>query len=371
MMFIHDSVSLMKKVIMSLLAISATAVSTLLGSPAGADQVFKEHRLAQLEWQQQLRSATTPEAKATLFAQRPNGAVYGKRMIGEIGNALKSEWTMPYAVWLLNFHTEIKPQDVLHLMGFVEDHHMKSPELGKFSIALVGAGVSHPQKAQTLGLMPKKIGFIEKVVKNGPLKVVQGEASLALSAMLGRMSAEPVVTKRRFDLLRRAIIDSADSKINDLTVGDLAKEEIYRITKLSKGVVAPELTGTDSSNTAFNLSDYRGKVVMLVFWSSWEEYLRTLQFLTGVQKQHQGSVLEIVGVNRDTLPNLRELVKADKTVGRTFSDPTGKLFGVYRVVNAPWCYVIDQKGVIHYNGAVGSFAELTASALMAPEPVKK
>ncbi len=34
------------------------------------------------------------------------------------------------------------------------------------------------------------------------------------------------------------------------------------------GKVAPEITGVDADGVAFKLSDYRGKVVLLDFWST-------------------------------------------------------------------------------------------------------
>jgi hypothetical protein len=34
------------------------------------------------------------------------------------------------------------------------------------------------------------------------------------------------------------------------------------------GKVAPEIAGVDADGVAFNLSDYRGKVVLLDFWST-------------------------------------------------------------------------------------------------------
>jgi hypothetical protein len=35
------------------------------------------------------------------------------------------------------------------------------------------------------------------------------------------------------------------------------------------GQPAPEINGEDIDGVAFQLSDYRGKVVMLNFWASW------------------------------------------------------------------------------------------------------
>ena len=39
-------------------------------------------------------------------------------------------------------------------------------------------------------------------------------------------------------------------------------------TGVGKNKTAPEIAGTDQDGKEFKLSDYRGKVVMLDFWSS-------------------------------------------------------------------------------------------------------
>ena len=71
-----------------------------------------------------------------------------------------------------------------------------------------------------------------------------------------------------------------------------------------------------------------------------------------------------MGVNRDTLANLR-LLEADQiTTWRNFSDPKQELAKVYRVSTWPYCLVLDQNGVIAYRGTPGSFADAVASDLL-------
>ena len=41
------------------------------------------------------------------------------------------------------------------------------------------------------------------------------------------------------------------------------------VATVGVGQMAPEITGKDLDDTAFKLSDYRGKVVMLDFWGDW------------------------------------------------------------------------------------------------------
>jgi cytochrome oxidase Cu insertion factor (SCO1/SenC/PrrC family) len=52
------------------------------------------------------------------------------------------------------------------------------------------------------------------------------------------------------------------------TVVERAKAELFAIHNLSVGSEAPDIEGQDQDGKRFKLSDYRGKVVLLDFWSS-------------------------------------------------------------------------------------------------------
>ena len=59
----------------------------------------------------------------------------------------------------------------------------------------------------------------------------------------------------------------ADVKLDSETIADRAKAELFEIRHLSVGKVAPDIAGEDQDGRRFELSDYRGKVVLLDFWS--------------------------------------------------------------------------------------------------------
>ena len=70
-----------------------------------------------------------------------------------------------------------------------------------------------------------------------------------------------------------AVFEQAAEKYGDVklpgddTVADRAKVELFEIRHLSVGKKAPDIEGEDQDGKRFKLSDYRGKVVLLVFWS--------------------------------------------------------------------------------------------------------
>ncbi|MCX6867458.1 MAG: TlpA disulfide reductase family protein [Verrucomicrobia bacterium] len=121
----------------------------------------------------------------------------------------------------------------------------------------------------------------------------------------------------------------------------------------------------DSGSRPLKLSDHKGKVTVLLFWSStMQEADRVLQITANLAKKFHDKRFVILGVNHDTLEKLRSL-EADNTVTwPNFSDPSNILGAQYRVGTWPLVYVLDGERKIHYAGAPGSFVELTAEALL-------
>jgi hypothetical protein len=68
-------------------------------------------------------------------------------------------------------------------------------------------------------------------------------------------------------LFERAADEYSDVKFRSSTVEETAKSELYDIRHLAIGKVAPDIEGKDQDGTKFKPTEYRGKVVLLYFWS--------------------------------------------------------------------------------------------------------
>jgi hypothetical protein len=69
-------------------------------------------------------------------------------------------------------------------------------------------------------------------------------------------------------LLERASKDYGTVKLPEGgTVGEKAVAELFEVRHLCVGATAPEIEGVDPQGVRFKLGDYRGKVVLLDFWS--------------------------------------------------------------------------------------------------------
>jgi len=143
--------------------------------------------------------------------------------------------------------------------------------------------------------------FLRRVLEKSPRREVRGLACLRLAQYLhGRLRRLDVLRERpemarryeelfgkeyvaalrrrdRADATREAeaFFERAAREYGDVkvpyggTVAEKAKSELYEIRHLSIGKEAPETEGEDQDGVRFKLSDYRGKVVLLYFWSEY------------------------------------------------------------------------------------------------------
>lgn len=143
--------------------------------------------------------------------------------------------------------------------------------------------------------------FLRTALDKSPHKEVQGTACLRLAqflnARLNRLDLlkerpemarryEGLFGKDYLDALKRQDRAKAGAEVEALfervveeypdvklpysgTVGEQAKAELYEIRHLSVGKEAQEIEGQDQDGKRFKLSDYRGKVLLLYFWSEY------------------------------------------------------------------------------------------------------
>ncbi len=337
---------------------------------AQAAEITQEYDRLQRLWLSEMRTAPDARARDAVAAKRPDPAEFSARLKRLIRNDLNHEWVLKYGAWLLENDTQLSAPSQRVLLEAVKTHHLMSPGLGPFCVAMVRlneAGQLPP--AGKLPVRSEGMKLLEQIKQTNPSERVQGQAALALSMMLGSMGDSPRIMSQRIENLREAIIKSADVTLGNTSVADIARDELFIINHLSKGKTAPDIVGADSGGRPLKLSDYRGKVVMLVFWSSWDDQAaKALELLRESVVSHLSDPFILLGVNRDSLANLRAL-EADRLVTwRNFSDPSQTVAGQYRISSWPYCIVLDQKGTIQYKGPVGSFADAVANDLIVNKP---
>ena len=347
-------------VLFSLLAFARTTAS-----PADALRIQKNYQASLDKWALEMRITATPEDRAKTWSNRPDATPAAKEMWATIGGALDQAWTLEPAAWFLRITPGLlakdengTPQPIFSkdcntIRNAILTNHLKSPKLIPICSALAANSD------------PRSLALLEKIQETNPDQKVQGVAALAAAMQLKTLGDNVEIMTKRLTYLRKAIIQSADVEIDGTTVAKLAEDELYIIRFLTKGRVAPDLVGVDCAGKAMSLSANKGKVIVLLFWNSnVSDAQRVVEVTTALETRFKGKPLAVIGVNNDPLEKLRTL-QSDGTVSwPNFSDPDNKLAQQYRVGTWPLVYVLDGERKIHYSGAPGSFAELTAEALL-------
>ena len=345
--------------------ISLLAFSQARAAPADAQRIQKSYQLAIDKWSLEMRIAATPAEQAKAWNSRPDGTPYVKEMWNAIGQSLEQEWTLEPAAWFLRTSpgllgvnatggsVPLFAKENEAIRKSVETQHLNSPKLTPVCAALAASPDPH------------SLALLEKIQASHPDPKIQGVAALGAAMQLKALGDDGEIMRKRLTYLRKAIIQSSDVELDGTTVAKLSEDELYIIRYLTKGRVAPDLAGVDSAKRPLSLAANKGKVILLLFWNSnVPDAHRVVEVTTAMEKKFKGRPLAIIGVNNDPVDKLRTL-QADGTVPWTnFSDPENQLAKEYRVGTWPLVYVLDGERKIHYAGAPGSFAELTAEALL-------
>lgn len=355
--------------------ISLAVAHVVSANPEQAAKIQSDWQTAVMAWSEKAAKALSAEEAATVMASRPKAEDYAQKMWQSIGTSLDKDWTLEPASWFLlitqGITTKVQSdigsppkaegmqptlfaKEVTTIKDAVLAHHISSNKLIPMCMAL--AKLSDPHS----------LTILEKINDSNPDPKMQGVAAMGASVILKNLGDDPDLMRKRLTYLRKAIIESADVTIGQTTIAILAENELYQIRYLSKGRVAPDLVGTDSSGKPIKLSDFDGKVVILVFWGSTiPQVEHTLEFTREMVNKFNDKSIVVIGVNHDPLPKLRDMI-ADETVNwKNFSDPEHKLAKAYRIGSWPMAYVMDRQRKIQYAGNLSTFTELTAEALAA------
>jgi hypothetical protein len=198
------------------------------------------------------------------------------------------------AVWQVNgvpWPVELVGRDVARPRAFalLQRDHVRSDKLGPLCDRI------------SYGLCEEYETFLRAVLAENPNNQIKAQACLALAHFLHNRSLrldlvleQPRLAKEFADLygkdylerLRRqdrtkasgeaeALLVRASRDYGDVklpageTVAEKAGLELFGIRQLTVGKVAPDIAGEDQDGVKFKLSDYRGKVVLLDFWSEY------------------------------------------------------------------------------------------------------
>lgn len=207
----------------------------------------------------------------------------------------------------------------------------------------------------------------------GPLDV--DESRREALAVLDHLTADEAAVDEaiwqtgREQRLRLTRADAKQLKIaHPVTYGKRAESLRFEIENLALGSTVPDIEGTDADDGFFKLSDYRGKVVVLMFSASWcGPCLAMYPDNRQLVEKHRGQPFAFLSVmGDDDREGLREKVREGEITWRAWTDGmNGPISTRWNVRSWPTIYVLDHRGGIAYRGLRGPSLERAVARLLA------
>jgi thiol-disulfide isomerase/thioredoxin len=139
----------------------------------------------------------------------------------------------------------------------------------------------------------------------------------------------------------------------DRTLGETAAALLDDIHNLAIGKPGPEIDGIELNGKPLKLSDQRGKVTLLVFWSTWcGPCMAAIPEERKLHEQFKDQRFAMLGVNCDSdLDQARQAVKEHKIAWPNWVDPLteegeGPIRYRYHVHGIPRTFLLDADGMI-------------------------
>ncbi len=141
------------------------------------------------------------------------------------------------------------------------------------------------------------------------------------------------------------------------------------------GKPAPNFTLNDLDGNAHSLVDYRGRIVIINFWSAECPHAARVDLgLIPLLEEWGGNVqlLQIASNSNEPLEMLREVAAERGTPGFVLHDPASIIADLYEATNTPHIFIVDADGLLQYHGAYDdvAFRQRTATRNYVQEAVE-
>jgi len=177
------------------------------------------------------------------------------------------------------------------------------------------------------------------------IEAVEPRDSLELFSKAGAAwSVEPKVS-----LVLASVVEQI---FRPFPLGSAAQQCLFELEHLSVGAQAQPTIGTDADGKVMKLDDYRGKIVMLVFFGDWCQPCRSMYpHEWSLVQQFKSQPFTIVGVNSDPADLLKKIIEEKTVQWPCFWDGGsngGPIASQWQVQAWPTVYILDDKGVIRF-----------------------
>jgi len=197
--------------------------------------------------------------------------------------------------------------------------------------------------------------LLQAMLDQNPDRDVRGNACLSLATLrkdaaeFGKNTKDAAEAEKLYE---RVIGEFGQAKRRGYPLAQLAQPELAELRRLTLGKVAPEIEGHDLDGEPMKLSDYRGRVVTLLFWSALSPVEHETREFRRLVEQMDGKPFVLLGIHADDNPEkARAAAEKYQMTWRSFEDAReGPISKLYNNNSWPTIYVLDRKGVIRYRG---------------------
>ncbi len=204
--------------------------------------------------------------------------------------------------------------------------------------------------------------FLAALVEGNPDNAIRGNACFSLAALrkdAAEYGKNQPAAEEAEKLFARVISDFGQVTRNGTRLADLAKPELYELHRLAIGKPAPEIEGKDLDGRQLKLSDYRGKVVVLVFWGHCGGCRPEAPKLLELQQRLVEKPFAILGIYSDEKPeDAQAIAEQSGMTWPSFKDSrNGPISTIWKADSWPRLDVVDRKGVIRHRNVHLSLAD--------------
>lgn len=160
------------------------------------------------------------------------------------------------------------------------------------------------------------------------------------------------------------------------TLGELAKQRLDEMNNLAIGKTAPEIDAEGVDGKRFKLSDYRDKIVVLIFWGTWcGPCMAEVPHDREMAEKYKDKPVALLGVDCDE--DRAKALEVMKKEGITWSNwydgepGEGPIAKAYHIRAYPTVMVIDAEGKIRLRNGRGKSLEEFVDKLLAEMKASK
>lgn len=313
-------------------------------------QLAREFKQAEIELSRAYQAAQTDEEREAIVAEYHQKELTRERCAEKMLKIVRAHTTEPAARdayrWLLAYlpHGEqTGPAAALLIERMIDSEHLAEVCTATYSC-------------------PAEDKLLRAAIARSPHRAVQGRARYALACSLrkaaDRLANDPPDERTPLELeaeqlLTEVVEKYGDRALDQKTLGEAAEQALFEVQNLGIGRVAPQIEGEDLEGKRMKLSSFRGKVVLLNFWTTGCGFcIAEVPQERALLERYKNQPFAIVGINSDPEREVARQVSVKEPMPwRSFWDgEQGPVFTRWNVRGWPTLYLLDADGVIRYKG---------------------